>query len=989
MVRWERKPWLAAGVLMHLCYFVNAQQQQPGSIRGSVVDKDVDAPLAGAVATIVETGQKAKTTDQGNFVFPQVAPGRYTVIITHDGYLRQVKAGIVVNSGKLIEINAELSGDYMDLEEFLVQDIVGFGNGSEAALLQLRMESAALMDSVGADLISKAGASDAAAALRLVSGASVADGKSAVIRGLPDRYVSSQMNGVRLPSADDDKRAVELDQFPASVIESIQVSKTFTPDQQGDASGGAVNVKLKGVPNEPFYFQLKSQTGANSQVYGRNDFMTYKGGGLNFWGSDDNRVIQTANLGTNWSGAVGTDTGEAPIDSKWSMAIGGRTELSNGLKVGGSVSVFYERDSNFFDNGIDDSYWVTQPGEPLTPHTSQGTPQQGDFKTSLFDVTQGKQTVQWGGLSTFGVESEHHSITLAYLYSRTAEDVATLAEDTRGKAYYYPGYNPNDPFTPGHADASGAPYLRLETLDYTERTADTLQLAGKHKLADGMFGGSQVPELDWTVSQSSASEDQPDTRQFGEQWIPGFSAGSLVVPAVHLPYKPAANFTIGNLQRIFQEISEESFQYAVDLKVPFESVTEKKGYCKIGIFEDRVNRSFNQDTFSNFNDNSTYNGPFDQHWSSVFPSQNHPITASNFDVDYTGDQKISAAYAMVDMPVAESVTLIGGFRFENTVINIINEPESGATWFPPGSLAPTQLNQGDADVHFAEGRVLPSLGVIYKPVEHLTLRAAYSETLARQTFKELTPILQQEYLGGPIFIGNKDLLMSDLRNYDLRADYTPFEGSLFAVSWFAKDIDKPIEYVQQLATFDFTTAVNYPTGQLSGFEFEARQGLGVLWDPLDGLSFGANATLLKSQVDLPESEQAGFNLPNISAPMATRDMTNAPAHIYNAYLSYEVAEWGTQIAAFYTVQGDTLVAGAGQSVGNYVPNVYATQFDTLNVSVSQSLGKYFKLQLQGKNLTNPAIRQVYRSDYTPGDVTKTSYTDGIDYSIGLTFEVHF
>ena len=45
--------------------------------------------------------------------------------------------------------------------------------------------------------------------MKLVSGASVQDGKYAVIRGLPDRYVSSQMNGVRLPSADEDKRAVE------------------------------------------------------------------------------------------------------------------------------------------------------------------------------------------------------------------------------------------------------------------------------------------------------------------------------------------------------------------------------------------------------------------------------------------------------------------------------------------------------------------------------------------------------------------------------------------------------------------------------------------------------------------------------------------------------------------------------------------------------------------------------------------------------------
>ena len=108
----------------------------------------------------------------------------------------------------------------------------------------------ALMDSISADLMSRAGASDAASALKLVAGASVQNGKSAVIRGLPDRYVSSQMNGVRLPTADEDKRAVELDQFPSAVIESIQVSKTFTPDQQGDASGGAVNVVLKSVPEE-------------------------------------------------------------------------------------------------------------------------------------------------------------------------------------------------------------------------------------------------------------------------------------------------------------------------------------------------------------------------------------------------------------------------------------------------------------------------------------------------------------------------------------------------------------------------------------------------------------------------------------------------------------------------------------------------------------------------------------------------------------------
>ena len=78
----------------------------------------------------------------------------------------------------------------------------------------------------------------------LVPGTTIQDGKYAVVRGLPDRYVNSQMNGVRLPSADPDKRAVQLDQFPSEMIESVQVTKTFTPDQQADASGAwrALNV---------------------------------------------------------------------------------------------------------------------------------------------------------------------------------------------------------------------------------------------------------------------------------------------------------------------------------------------------------------------------------------------------------------------------------------------------------------------------------------------------------------------------------------------------------------------------------------------------------------------------------------------------------------------------------------------------------------------------------------------------------------------------
>src|SRR5262249_43065713 len=111
--------------------------------------------------------------------------------------------------------------------------------------------------------------------------------------------------------------------------------------------------------------------------------------------------------------------------------------------------------------------------------------------------------------------------------------------------------------------------------------------------------------------------------------------------------------------------------------------------------------------------------------------------------------------------------------------------------------------------------------------------------------------------------------------------------------------------------------------------------------------------------------------------------------LYNLFATYDLPESGTQFGLFYTVQGDTLIAGATENQGNFVPSVYSREYDTLNASVAQKLGKYLTLQLQAKNLTNPRIEEVYRSKYIPEDVVKTSYTKGIEYSVALTARFSF
>ena len=997
MVSWRGLGWLTLIVMFLLSPHALARQDA-GSIRGVVYDKDFDTPLGGAQVTIVETGQTVTTSDQGNYSFPQVPPGTYTLVFTKEGYVRQVSADVVVTAGRLKDVDAALAGEFTELDEFVVQDILQIGAGSEIALLELRSESSAMMDSIGAELMSRAAASDAASALRLVAGASVQEGKFAVIRGLPDRYVSSQMNGVRLPTTDEDKRAIELDQFPAAVIESIQVSKTFTPEQQGDASGGAVNLRLKGIPDKTI-LQFKAQTSYNTNVTGQSDFLTYDGGGVDFLGFDDgDRDQQLENLGGNWDGAVGTSEDDAPIDYKWGLDLGGKRAFGDDVDIGGFASFFYERDSSFYDDGIDDSLWVPFPGEPLQPETVQGSPEPGgggDYKTALFDVTQGTESVQWGGLTTLGIQSEKNLLALTVLYSRIAEDTATLAVDTRGKEFFFPGYDPDDPNAPGNAPENrfAAPYLRLETLEYTERATGSLQLHGQHELPlDGFDLGDSFkvksPELDWTVARSFADLDQPDKRQFGAAWLaPSFNPGNgQIDPALWIPFKPSANFTQGNLQRIWKEIEEDSFQYFLNLRFPFEQWSEQEGYLQAGWFDDNLDRTFDQDTFSNFADvGAQFEGDFDEPWSDVFPFEDHAIEESLEDVDYEGEQDITSLYTMMELPLTDPLSVVGGLRFETTELSVVNDPEQNARWFPPGATSGVDMEPGDGDVAIEQDDTLPAIGLVYEPIEQVTLRTSYSETIARQTFKEIVPILQQEYLGGPVFIGNPELEISDVENYDVRLDYTPYEGSLYSISWFDKDIDGPIEYVQQLGTFTFTRPENYPEGELSGFELEARQHLGRWWDRMEGLSLGANATFIDSEVTLPDDEIAEFE--RLGVPMTTRDMTNAPEYLYNVYLTYDIERSGTQLGLFYTYEGDTLTAGAGTLGNIFVPSVYSKEYGTLNASLFQKVGKHLVLRFQAKNLTNPEIEQVYRSEFIDGDATRSSYTKGIEFEFGFSLNL--
>jgi outer membrane receptor protein involved in Fe transport len=992
--------WIILATIL-LCS-VMASAQETGSLRGVVRDKDFDAPLDQAGVLLVETGQKGTTMEEGNFLIPDIKPGHYTVVFSKAGYTRQVQSEVVVAPGRMTEIDVALAGEFAQMEEFVAEDVAV--KGTEAEMLKIRMEKPALVDSVSKDLISRSGAGNAAQVLALVPGTTVQGGKYATVRGLPDRYVNSQMNGVRLPTADLDKRAVELDQFPANVIESVQVSKTFTPDQQGDASGGAVNVVLRGIPDESI-LSFKVGHSVNSQVWSNRDkFLTYKGGGVNFLGRDDGgRDIPITKVGESWDTPVGVIDGNAPMNYDMDFSVGGKHRFGRGLRdlnVGGFLNAFYKRSVSYYEHGVDDAYAVYEPGGKMRPQGGES----GTLK--LFDVAESSEEVQRGILSALGLEFMEQKLSLHYMRTQTTEDTARLAESTRGKIYVFgPSYNPDDPYHPGNIvgdddERSQACYVRLETLDYVERATETLQYHGEHKVpipeVGFWLGWSKPhevfailpPELDWTTSQNLATMNEPDKRLFGEYWLPpGYQTSrgrSWVNPPEHQLFRAGPYFSIGSLQHIWKDIREESDQWSVNLKLPFRQWTGDEGYVKFGWFDDQVSREYNTQTYANSSDTAVLPGPWTTRWSDIFPHEEHLMLEHYGDVPYVGTQRITAKYWMVDVPVCSFLNIIGGERRESTLLSIENKPERDATWFPPGGGI-DNLDGDEADVTREEKHILRSLGFVFRPFDQITIRVSKSNTIARPTFKELTPSLQAEYLGADVFVGNRDLKISQVENLDFRLDYQPAQGSLFSISWFEKLIENPIEYIQKVEGFTYTSATNYPKGELNGWEVEARQNLGLWWEELQGITVGANATFIDSEVSLPDGEIREFAEPLIRAPITKRHMMNAPEHLYNFFVTTELEKTGTNVGLFYTVRGDTLIAGAGvEHATRFIPDVYETEYGTLNFTLSQKIGEHCTLGFKAKNILNPYIETVYRSKYIEQDTTKTSYRKGIDFSFSLS-----
>jgi outer membrane receptor protein involved in Fe transport len=948
-----------------LIFTPSVRAQDNGAATGVVVSSWDGTPLPGATVTVRGTTLAVQTDAAGRFELKNLPPGDQVLRISKSGYAAAVVTDVRVIAGQTTTVNGNLRPEFYELEEYEVT-AEEFTQQTEQIMIE-RQESSGLLDAVGSEQFSKLGASDAADILTKVSGTSTVDGKYAVIRGLSDRYTAATLNGAEIPSPDPYRKSVQLDMFPSSMIERVEVTKTFTPDQPGGFTGGAINIVAKTFPEE-FKANVSFGLGANSQVVGNDEVLGYQGGSTDVLGFDDGSrafpdEIQNANPADvyfpqtsqpRFQTEAAAQNYQRILQSFESRQMGpektdGLPNMNFGLSAGGTTKLFDRPLGLAASFGYDIKHTHTEDGvsQRWSPRPGTDTP---GVDRNLSD-TRSAEDVGWAAAATAGYQlAEHHTLGVNFVYSQSSEDAA---RQRVGQV------------KPEQVSGAEDSTAYLNTLSFTERNVSALQFMGEHVTPDLAGVG-----LDWLVSLVDTSQEEPDLRLFNYNVFPGGTVsfgGSSGVPEPGFP------------TRYFRNLEEQNQSYKADLILPLDAENREQNFLKFGGLASLSQREFVEQTVSYgavntfAADPQNYGNEFlagtNLNYYTVPPARpgqpssytfNRWLTSDLGNNLYNGEQDIAGLYLMGDAQPLGWVRVVGGVRYETTDLSVDSTSRGNTT------ITTATIEEQDW---------LPAAGLVFTLVTNMNIRLHYAETIARPTFREFAAYRSYDVTGDELLQGNPDLQISHIQNYDLRWEWYRRPGELLSASVFYKYIDAPIEKQALDRTGDITTYTNYPEADILGFEAEARTTFDFIAAPLSPFSIGINFALIESEVVNPSNLEKAQSQP-------TRPLYDQSPYILGADLSYDNRQSGTTVALAFYQAGERLYL-----VNPTGYDVYEQPAPQLDLVISQKFARRWKARFSAKNLLNPEFKRIYGEEgELNGEYLYSSYRKGITYNLTLSYE---
>ena len=905
-----------------------ASQGRKVRVTGVVRDESNNITLPG-LAVEVAGGEIVYTDVDGRYVL-ELVPGTYDLKVAMDGYeTRTIRVDVAAGS-RVIDANVGLTmSRFAETVTVTAAGTIDAVTSSAEAQIADRKSAAVITDNLGSQDMKKNADADAAQAMSRVTGMSVVDNQYVFVRGLGERYSNTTLAGSTLPTTEPDKKVVPLDLFPAGLLDSVQVSKSYSPDRSAEFAGGLVQI-------QPLKFPSRAVLDFS---YGVNHYSTSTGksvplsplGSRDWLGFDDGARALPSGVPSNkivrrglYTPDIGYDPDEITgfgrlLDNRWRpISEEGRPGQNWGAvfgnrfgKLGLVASVMHSYKENFQDEQR--AFYRIGDDDELEA-------------VSNYRMRTGTQKAQVGAVANLAFQfTSNNRIALENFFSHSGKDEGRFFEgpNTENVFYYY-----------------------NNRLQYIEEGLWSTAVAGDHFVRG--FGNSRI---DWRVNMARANRDEPDLRETLYQQP--FRAGTLepnTAVAPVLADESQSGF------RLFNDLADETVDAAFNWS-SFSSAGARPTQYKFGVsYVDRT-RDFQSRRFRfipvvlNKDGAPAINqtlAPEELYTSSNigtsfrFNEETRPVDA------YDGAQTTASAYGMVDIAFSARTRINGGVRVERF--------DQEVNTFDPFGLFVRTVTAANKNTD-----VFPAINLVQSFAGNQNLRLSYSTTANRPEFRELAEFEFTDVVGSRAVRGNPDLKRALIQNVDARWELFPGGRNVVSASAFFKNFDQPIERVVIAAANPIATFQNADKARNFGLELETAYEFG------SGLFVNANYTFVDSKITLrPEQRTVQTSL--------QRALAGQSKNLFN--VTGEYANHGFSMRVLVNYAGDRI-----SDVGsNQAPDIVEQGRETVDLVFTQRLGQKFNVRISGENLTDSDFL------FTQGDRTQRRFKLG--RTIGVSFGVN-
>jgi TonB-dependent receptor len=662
------------------------------------------------------------------------------------------------------------------------------------------------------------------------------EGKYVQIRGLEPRLSNVTIDGVNVPSPEGSVRQIKLDVIPSNLVDSVEINKTLSANQDGDAIGGSVNLVTKTAEEKPTLY-LNGYAGYNPIQGGRNSYEIDGTIGKRFGSSKRLGILIGGSYDWNGRGIDDVEPGPTAIqcdpgangclnpsanapyfttysgqDLRYYTYYRGRYGLTGSIDYKlGTLSGLYARFIYSHFNNFGDR-WVYSPGVGtwLTPGLS-------NTDGSMSFSSQIRRPVEVIGSWDMGGKHVFNRWVLAYDFSvarSAAEDHGYATAKFSNNNSYQFNIDTSHPLVPklipvgGYSQVYDPTQYLLSSGDVSHTYSPQLNLQAAVAAQRNYNWGGHFGTFDFGFKFRNAHKFQDTIDNY-------YSVDQTTDPSAVL----MSNF-----------LGAASHSNYYDNQYPFGPTTN---YSKINTF---------------INSSSLV--------SPDIPSTQQNTIPNNYDLI----EKVTAGYLMDTMQFGRT-RLQAGVRFEGTNESILGnialfDPDTGSLT----SVTPEQRRYSYLDV-------LPSAQVRFDLGHDADLRLAYGRGISRPNFSDLPPFISTANFTSAkpeVDAGNPLLKPTRANNYDILIEKYLQPLGLLQGGFFYKQLSNPIYQNRFLVTQDFVNKNpqysnfigdflyqpnNAASAQVWGFEMAYQQRFSFLPSFLAGLGFSGNYGYTHSSTD--------------------------------------------------------------------------------------------------------------------------------------------